>query len=491
MRSIHDPDGTRLPIKLDSTSNGEYEPIALDAGARLANEMAQHAAGENARRLGRTRRDFLVSTCGVASTLLAFNAAQAAVGRTGGWFALADEAAVDADAASAVVDGDEFILDVQGHFVNPTGAWLDRLPEEARPLSGMPAAGCALGQGEEARSYLNCLGPDAFVKDVFMDSDTDVMVLSFVPSTREGEPLTIEEAAAAREIVDGLKGTHRLLLHGRVNPNQAGDIADMQRLRDDFGIQAWKTYTQWGPEGQGYSLIDEDTGIAFMDEARRLDVPVIAIHKGIPFGQRSYEHSLCTDVGPAASRYPDLSFLIYHSGFVPGKAEGPYDPERNEGIDSLVKTVDENDLKGGNVYAELGSTWRFLMRDPDSAAHALGKMLLYLGEDNILWGTDSIWYGSPQDQIQAFRAFQISEEFQDRYGYPALTPEIKRKILGLNALRPYRLEPEVLRHHLGDDAVQLTRAEYRDVADPHFRTFGPKTRREFFNLMRWTGGEAA
>ena len=56
----------------------------------------------------------------------------------------------------------------------------------------MPAAGCALGEGPEARSYLKCLGPDAFVKDVFMDSDTDVMVLSFVPSTRQGEPLTIE-----------------------------------------------------------------------------------------------------------------------------------------------------------------------------------------------------------------------------------------------------------------------------------------------------------
>ena len=103
MRSIHDPDGTRLPVKLDSTSNGEYEPIALDAGARLANEMAQHAAGENARRLGRTRRDFLVSTCGVASTLLAFNAAQAAVGRTGGWFALAE--GVIAQDAVMVADG--------------------------------------------------------------------------------------------------------------------------------------------------------------------------------------------------------------------------------------------------------------------------------------------------------------------------------------------------------------------------------------------------
>ncbi|MFU8820929.1 MAG: hypothetical protein ACNA8G_05165 [Gammaproteobacteria bacterium] len=56
------------------------------------------------------------------------------------------------------------------------------------------------------------------------------------------------------------------------------------------------------------------------------------------------------------------------------------------------------------MYAELGSTWRFLMRDPDSAAHALGKLFRYVGEDNVLWGTDSICYGSPQDQIQTGRA---------------------------------------------------------------------------------------
>ena len=110
-------------------------------------------------------------------------------------------------------------------------------------------------------------------------------------------------------------------------------------------------------------------------------MPVVAVHKGIPFGQRSYEHSLCTDIGPAARRFPDLSFLIYHSGFIPGQAEGPYDPERNEGIDGLIKTVLDNDLgHGSNVYAELGSTWRYLMRDPDSAAHALGKLIKYLGD---------------------------------------------------------------------------------------------------------------
>src|SRR6056297_364769 len=148
MNSVHDPDGIRLPIKLDSTSNGEFQPIPLDEAGVLANRLAHQAAGENAARVGKSRRDFLVSACGAASTLLAFNAAQAAMGRTGGLFALSDDAAVEEDAANAVLAGDEFIFDVQGHFVNPTGAWLNNLPEDARPLSGMPAAGCARGVGD-------------------------------------------------------------------------------------------------------------------------------------------------------------------------------------------------------------------------------------------------------------------------------------------------------------------------------------------------------
>ena len=84
------------------------------------------------------------------------------------------------------------------------------------------------------------------------------------------------------------------------------------------------------------------------------------------------------------------------------------------------------------MYAELGSTWRAVMGDPDQAAHVLGKLLVAVGEDNIVWGTDSIWYGSPQDQIEAFRAFEITAEFQERFGYPELTAERKAKILGLN-----------------------------------------------------------
>ena len=156
------------------------------------------------------------------------------------------------------------------------------------------------------------------------------------------------------------------------------------------------------------------------------------------------------------------------------------------GVDALIRSVLEAG-RPSNVYAELGSTWRFVMRDPDQAAHLLGKLLKHLGEDNILWGTDSIWYGSPQDQIQAFRTFQISEEFQQRFGYPAITAEMRAKVFGLNALKIYPVAEEVLRQHLGGDALAQARQNYRNAPDPAFRTYGPKTRREFMNFLAWGG----
>ena len=141
-----------------------------------------------------------------------------------------------------------------------------------------------------------------------------------------------------------------------------------------------------------------------------------------------------------------MNFLIYHSGFVSTKPEGPYDARRTDGIDALITSVQASGVRpNSNVYAELGSTWRFLsMRDPDSAAHAMGKLFKHIGEDNVLWGTDSIWYGSPQDQIQAFRTFQISEALRDKHGYPQITPQLRAKVFGLNATRPYQLAAEEL-----------------------------------------------
>jgi hypothetical protein len=484
-----DPEGRRLPIKLDSTSNGEFVPIPLDPSLARANALASERADSLSRRLGLGRREFLVSSCGAAATLLAYNEAHSAAGRTGGFFNLSAEAALEPQLAAAELGKKEWIFDVQGHFVNPTGAWLKKLPAGAKPLSSFEKAQCALSERPGDRAYLDCLGPTEFIKDVFLDSDTDLMVLSFVPSTREGEPLTIEEAAATRAIVEKMEGSKRLMLHGRVNPNQPGDVEDMDRLAG-FGVSAFKTYTQWGPGGAGFWMTD-DVGIAFLEKARKLGIRNIAIHKGLPFGPRSYEHSTCRDIGPIAKRFPDMNFLIYHSGYVAGEKEGPYDPARTDGVDSLITSLRQAGVKrNSNVYAELGSTWRFVStRDPDSAAHLLGKLFKHVGEDNVLWGTDSIWYGSPQDQIQAFRAFQISEALRDAHGYPEITPKLRRKVFGLNAARPYGLKPEEMRRQASADPVARARLAYSERPNPSFATHGPRTRREFANLLRASGGQ--
>ena len=483
-----DPQGRRLPIKLDTTTNGEFAPLPLDASLRHANALASDWAGTFSKKIGRTRRTFLMSACGAASTLLAFNAAHARAGRLGGYFEIAAEAAMDPQLAAAEVGKKEFIFDVQGHFVNPTGAWTRSLPPGAQPLR-MPKTECELADQGGERAYLQCIGPDEFIKDVFLDSDTDLMVLSFVPSTREGEPLTIEEAIATRDIVEKMEGSKRLLLHGRVNPNQKGDVEDMERLTK-LGVVAFKTYTQWGPDGEGFWMTD-DVGIAFVEKAQRLGVRNICIHKGLPFGRRSYEHSTCRDIGPIAKRFPNMNFLIYHSGFVSEQPEGPYDPKRTDGIDSLVTSVLEAGVKpNSNVYAELGSTWRFLsMRDPTSAAHAMGKLFKYIGENSVLWGTDSIWYGSPQDQIQAFRTFQISEALREKFDYPTITPTLRAKVFGLNATKPYKLSVNDIRRHTEGDVVAQSKLAYSERPNPSFVTYGPRTRREFLNLQHWHGGE--
>ena len=129
----------------------------------------------------------------------------------------------------------------------------------------------------------------------------------------------------------------------------------------------------------------------------------------------------------------------------------------------------------------------------EEAMHFWGKLLKHIGEDRIVWGTDCLWFGSPQPAIQAFRCFQISEEFQMKYGYPALTPARKAKILGLNAARLQNMRAGVnitaCRHSdlVPASARQLKREideEFGQRRDMMQHVWGPRTRREFLSLAR-------
>jgi uncharacterized protein len=458
-RDVDDPG---LPIKLNPCSNGEFVPPPPSALALETARRTRAAVERHARLAGVSRRQFLLSSMGAASmlTVLAACSRESNGGTSGGTFDVPPEAQHDPDVAQEALGGEEFIFDVQGHF-------LDYGPDFSGRPPGFPQSAC--GEPDPA----DCYSVDKFLDLIFNKSDTSMVVLSALPFS--GSPLAPDVMARTIDIADRVCGDPRVLMQGEAHPSDGPlevMLADMAELSGRYRIGAWKVYTHMG--GPGWYLDDHDPGApqvgnAFLEQVGELGPPIVAVHKGFSTGSR---FGSPVDVGRAATAHPGLSFVVYHSGYEAGTEEGPYDEMNDEGIDRLITSVRRAGIEpGGNVYAELGSTWRMVMGDPTEAAHVLGKLLVAFGEDNVVWGTDSIWYGSPQDQIQAFRTFQISDELQERYGYPALTPQVKQKILGLTSARLYDIDPITGSCEIPSDEVEQIRQASHDAN----RTYGPTT----------------
>jgi predicted TIM-barrel fold metal-dependent hydrolase len=438
--------------------------------------------------LGISRRKFIESSAGTAAALLVINQVYGCGGDGGGGgsdaaFAVDAEMTWDADAACERLAGDEFIFDVQTHHVNPEGAWRTTNPAWAFFFGSLPQAGC--GEGDP----VDCFDLPHWAREMFINSDTAVAVLSAVPADPGENPLEAAEIQATRDAIQRIAASERVITHGLVLPDQgAGQLDGMQALVEDMDIAAWKVYTPYG----GWRLDDPLIGIPFIERARQLGVKVICAHKGLPLPGFDPAFASPEDLGVVAAAYPDVKFIAYHSGWEQGVTEGAYDPA-GQGIDRLIKACLDNGIgPTGNVYAELGSTWRGLMTSPDQAQHAIGKLLAHLGPDRILWGTDSIWYGSPQDQIAAMRAFTISQQLQDLHGYPAMTDEIRAKIFGLNAAAVYGVDPAATRCAIAEDDLAMLKrraaAEAHDRPIPRPKAYGPQTRRELFAFLRERGG---
>ncbi len=471
------------PVPFHTGSNGEVEPRPVTPRDRAADAMFHRLAADNARRLGMPRRDFVTSAMGTATALFVINQAYGCTsGGTGargtGGFDVDAGMMLDAGACEAL-RGDQFIFDVQTHHVNPNGSWRAGGGFEGS-LNLFPQARC----GEV--DFVDCFDADHYIREVFVNSETAVAVLSQVPAVPGDSPLETEEAAATREIINRLADSERLIIHGIVLPERGAPQLDgMQALKEEQGVAAWKVYT---PFQGGWRLDDEAIGIPFIEKARELDVRIICAHKGLSQFGLDPAFSTPADIGVVAPSYPDVNFLVYHSGYELNVPEGPYNPDSIRGVDTLVRAVLDNGIgKQGNVYAELGSTWRFVLTDVDAAGHVLGKLLLHLGEDRILWGTDSIWYGTPQDQIDAFRAFQIPQRLQDEHGYPPLTDTAKAKILGLNAAGVYGIDVEATRCAIAEDDVALAKQAIENdpsLRRPSHRRAGPQNRREFLKYLK-------
>jgi predicted TIM-barrel fold metal-dependent hydrolase len=440
-----------VPPLLRRLSSDEYAPLPPSAFDRRPRAHVSELIADGARRSALSTSAYAVDRRGTAATLRAIDEAHG-----GGFFEVPDQALHEAEAADAAFGGRAPVIDVQTHLVDPA-RWLG-------PGAAALAAFLKMADPERWRGAVDprLIDGAAWAALVFGASETAIALLTSTPGPAASNVLTNAQIAAARDVVDRYGGAGRVLTHTIVHPNLgAHELDAMSDWSEQLRPSGWKCYTLYGPPTKasptgGWFLDDDEIGFPFLERVDALGPRVVATHKGLggPVPEQSVEAASPRDICPAAAAFPNIDFVVYHSGYErdPTGEEGPYDVRNaTRGVDRLIKSIELAGIGAhANVYAELGSTWFLMLRRPVEAAHVLGKLLAAVGPERIVWGTDSTWYGSPQPLIDAFRAFRIPPRMQEQFGYRDLTFADKERILSANAQTLYGV-PEAALHAADDE----------------------------------------
>jgi predicted TIM-barrel fold metal-dependent hydrolase len=416
--------------------------------------------------------------------------AQGDAGGVGGTFTTGDPMDPACTTANMLDASQEFVFDVQSHHIERVGnasyTNFFNLGYPAQASCGKGLPGCFL--------------QDEYITLMFMQSHTAVTMLSAVPAVEAELPITNDEMAKSRDYINQLAHSQRVVIQGQVLPNDnlQKQLDGMARLVETNKVICWKVHTEWGPRNtwgnapDGFWLDDAAVGIPFIEQARKVGVKVFCCHKGPASPLFNPEHCSPRDIGPVAKMYPDTNWVVYHSAISFGGSvgEGAYQAGSMTGIDSMITVMKNSGIgPNQNVYCDLAGVWNGVMSNPTEAAHVIGKLLLYVGENNVLWGTDAIWTAKPQPYVDAFWNFNITPQFQMQYGYPALTQDIKRKVLGLNSARLFNVDVKARRCNIDQGALMHAKLELEDELGPlHWfgtRPLGPTTRREFAQIQKW------
>ena len=461
------------PVPTQIVSNGEYNPLTQTAEQRRVEAAIKEMADRQAKRLNMSRRRFLGTASGMATAFAAMNAV------FGGVFDVAEAHTTDVDAAEERAKrlADQFIFDVQTHFVR------DDFPHEA--ITGFRKWAIAMGVNKDLEGKAVTLAQfkfDNYVKEIFFDSDTKAAILSGAvfddPTWNFVGNQSIQDACAA---VNKFAGAPRMMGHAVIKPTYDGWMDEVDEAIETLKPVSWKAYTIGDPSRpskHAWRLDDEALMYPFYEKVQAAGINTICIHKGLmPLDYErafagTWESATVSDLGQAAKDWPGMNFVIYHAALRPFLSENPEvemaEFERSGYIrwsTDLARIPDNFGVD--NVYAELGTSFASsAVTNPRFCAAFLGQLVNEMGPDRVVWGTDSVWYGSPQWQIEAMRRIEIPDDMMRAKGWKirlgGADSEVKRKILGLNSAQLYRLKLDF--GDLGrfsNDQLARARDEYR------------------------------
>jgi predicted TIM-barrel fold metal-dependent hydrolase len=251
---------------------------------------------------------------------------------------------------------------------------------------------------------------------LFEESDTDVAMAQTVPLFgwwKEGFSPARRQHALQEAHPD------KVVFCGGVDPQFQGldgAMREMERQVHEWGAVSFKFY-QAHENSLSWRVDDRQIAYPLWEKALELGITNVQFHKGVPFGTERMEHMQPTDLQQAAFDFPDLTFIIHHLG-------DPY-------IDESISLAARNP----NIWLTLSAWINIYPIMPREALKRLGKALMYVGPERLLWGTEAFVWPNVQGYIDLFADLEMPEDLQNDYGFPAITREMKRAIFGENYAR--------------------------------------------------------
>lgn len=469
-----------FPVPTRIVSNGEFIAPPQSRQQKQVESLTWELAGKMGKPHGLGRREFLKTASGMAAAFLAMNTVYRGV------FSVEEAEAADLDYGKKRAEGlaDQPILDSQLHFVHDNFTFMGIL--NLRKYAGEHWN----HKIDPATANFKDLHFDNFLKEVFLQSDTKIGLLSGAPSdAKENWFLTNDQIAQARAVVNAIAGSRRLLCHTVIAPRQPGWLEEIDRAIAQIKPDGWKGYTVGDPLSVSkypWRMDDEALMYPAYEKMLKAGIRNVCVHKGLlPLDFREsfpvWEYAKVDDVPKAAKDWPGLNFIIYHSALKPTTEypESHLEEFRKTGRIEWVTDLAEIPEKCGvtNVYGEIGTSFaNCAVSHPRHAAALLGILIKGLGSDHVLWGTDSVWYGSPQWQIEAFRRMEIPQDLREKYGFSPLAEArsaVKDAIFWRNGARLFGLEgpDQSSAHTFENDSLAQFKAQAEVPGEQHRPTF--------------------
>ena len=464
------------PIPTQSVSSDEFMPAPQTAKQREFEARIKEFGGELARRQGMSRRAFFKTAAGMAAAFVAMNETYGEL-----YDASRAEAAIPEMAGErAKALSNQFVMDMHTHFLRDD----TRITNFVRQREAVGKAGWNPALQDKPQTIEDLKFANYF-KEVFLDSDTKVACISGSASEDPRDWfLTNEMKFDARAKVNKEAGAKRMFSHAIMTPGWPGWLDKVDEEMEKLKPDSWKGYTIGDNTNKNlskhpYRLDNEKLMYPFYERLVKWSkdhpgVVNVCIHKGLfpPSVEQQFPHLVgychVGDVGKAAKDWPQLNFIIYHSAYRwagGGTAEEALEQlnrtGRIEWVNDLAEIPEQYGVK--NVYGDLGQIFaQSTMADPRICAFMMGTLVKGLGSDHVVWGSDAVWTGSPQWQIEALRRLEIPEEMQKKHGFKPLGPAdgpVKRAIFGENNARLYHFNAQQ-RSALDNDRFAQLKEDY-------------------------------